>query len=77
MKLIAVVIGAAALSGCSSKLESDFKSGCRSTGGSRSFCSCTYDHLKQPLEAAEKNEAVLYTDAFKAAYAKAIAKCRE
>jgi hypothetical protein len=77
MKLAAVIVAAAALSGCSSKLESDFKNGCRSTGGSKSFCSCTYDQLKEPLAAAEKNEAVLYTDAFKTAYAKAIVKCKE
>lgn len=35
------------LSGCSSKVESDFKKGCKASGGNRAFCGCLYERIEQ------------------------------
>lgn len=34
------------LSGCASKSERDYMTGCVSSGASKDVCSCTYDSLK-------------------------------
>lgn len=35
------------LSACAPKVEREFKSGCKSSGGSRSFCNCVYEQLEK------------------------------
>lgn len=63
------------LVGCTSKLESDFINGCKSTGGSSAYCSCTYEKMEDRLKAAEKNPNLMFGSEFKNAYAKAIEAC--
>jgi hypothetical protein len=38
------------LTGCTSKSERDYISGCRSSGASKEVCSCTYDKLQSSYD---------------------------
>lgn len=47
VRIMIVIMSGLTLGACSSsKLESDFKQGCRSIGGTRSFCSCSYEKVE-------------------------------
>jgi hypothetical protein len=74
-KMLMIALTGALLAGCTSKLESEFMGGCRSTGGSDSSCSCIYKKLEVPLKAADKNPNLLLSTEFKSAYTKAIQAC--
>ena len=41
------LFGCVLLTACSSSFESEFKDSCRSFGGNRSFCSCSYDKVEK------------------------------
>ena len=75
MKTALIVLAAIVVAGCTSKLQSDFTSGCRSTGGSKSYCSCLYDELEKELQAAEKNQNLLFGSKFKTEFVEAIQTC--
>ena len=63
------------LCGCSSKVESAFKSGCASSGASSSVCSCVYKKMAPDLEQVDKDVNYMNSDKFQRAYIKAAKDC--
>jgi hypothetical protein len=63
------------LCGCSSKVESAFKSGCTSSGVPSSVCSCVYKKIDSHLERVDKDINYMNSAEFQNAYVKAAKAC--